>query len=100
MLKKPQHGHVCGGGGEGGGGLGTHWKPSNTSKTLGRGRVVGSVGGAARVVGSVGGWRGGGVGAENSERLQLCSRIPETSPACITQWLSAAEESRTGRDAS
>ena len=33
------------------GGLGTHWKPLNTSKTLAR---------AARGVGSVRGWRGGG----------------------------------------
>ena len=47
-------GAVGGGGGEGRGGLGTHWKPLNTSKTLAR----------ARLVESVGGWRGGGGGGE------------------------------------
>ena len=41
---------VGGGGSEGGGGLGTHWQPVPTPKTLAR---------AARVVGSVGGWCGG-----------------------------------------
>ena len=51
---------VGGGGSEGGGGLGTHWQPVPTPKTLAW---------AARVVGSVGGWcwgreggGGGGVG--------------------------------------
>ena len=45
---------------EGGGGLGTHWKPLNTSKTLARAARKYFSKALATATGSVGGWHGGG----------------------------------------